>query len=104
MLWSKWILVIASSSLFIISDSLSAHWGKTGSVKSLLFLIPLAPLGYLLFGLLNRKMSLGASASLVNLMIVLGAVLIGKLYFHEMLTIPQYVGIIFAIMAIALIS
>ena len=99
-----WALVIGTASLFIISDSLSAHWGKTGNIYSIIIMIFIAPLGYLFFGILNKKMSLAASSVLVNLMIIAGGVLVGIFYFKEILTLKQIIGLLFGAVAIVLLS
>jgi drug/metabolite transporter (DMT)-like permease len=99
-----YVLVALTGGLFILCDSLSANWGKTGSLKSLLIVFGLAPTTYLLFGLLNQKISLGIAGSLVNLLIVIGTVLVGNLYFHEVLTKTQLIGVFTACLAMVLLS
>ncbi|MCC5628204.1 hypothetical protein [Nostoc sphaeroides] len=92
---------------FIISncDLLSANWGKTGNWKSLVIVCILSPITYLFFGLLNPKIELGLAGSLlVNLLIVMGTVLVGRFYFHEILTATHLVGLFFAFVAIILLS
>lgn len=100
----KWLLVLLSATFFLFADSLSANWGKTGHVGSILLMIVLAPLGYWLFGILNKTVSLGVSSSLVNLLIILGGVLVGWFYFGEILGVRQILGIFMAIVAIILLS
>lgn len=100
----KWLLIVGSALIFIASDSLSANWGKTGHRLSFILVLLLAPLGYLMFGLLNKKISLGASSGLVNIMMVLGGVLVGVLWFQEMLTLRQGIGVGLGIVAILLLS
>ena len=99
-----WGLIIGTASLFVFSDFLSAHWGKTGNIYSIIVMIFIAPLGYFFFGVLNKKMSLAISSVLVNLMIILGGVLIGIFYFKEILTLKQIIGLLFGAVAIILLS
>lgn len=98
------ILVFLCGSLFTLCDSLSANWGKTGDLKSLVIVGFLSPTTYLLFGFLNQKMNLGIVGSLVNLIIVIGTVLVGVFYFQEVLTKTQLFGLVFAGVAIVLLN
>lgn len=99
-----WILVLCCGGIFTLCDSLSANWGKTGHWQSMAIVIVLAPFTYLLFGLLNQKVQLGIAGSLVNLIIVVGTVLVGTLYFQETMTFQQLIGLAFAVAAIVLLN
>ncbi|MBW4681252.1 MAG: hypothetical protein KME19_14205 [Microcoleus vaginatus WJT46-NPBG5] len=99
-----WALVLLCGSLFTVCDSLSANWGKTGDLKSIAIVCLLSPTTYLCFGFLNQKIKLGVAGSLVNLIIVIGTVLVGTFYFHEMLSRTQMLGLAFACLAIVLLS
>jgi len=99
-----WGLTLVSSGFFILCDSLSANWAKVGSRLSLAVVIVLSPTAYLLFGLLAGKVNLAIAGSLVNLMIMIGAVLVGLFYFKEKLTSLQWLGIAFAALAILTLS
>ena len=99
-----YFLVLLSGGLFLICDFLSANWGKTSNFQSLLIVCFLAPMTYLFFGLLNQKVSLGLAGSLVNLLIVIGAVIVGNFHFHEVLTRNQLLGVFTACIAIILLS
>lgn len=70
---------------FVTCDALSAHWGKNGSKASLIAFSLLSPVGYLLFGYLNRLQKLAVSGIVVNLAIAMGTVAVGLLLFHEQL-------------------
>lgn len=98
-----WALVLLCGSLFTFCDSLRANWGKTGDGKSLALVFLLSPTTYLIFGRLNQKIDLGAG-SLVNFLIVIGTVLVGKFDFQELLTSTQIIGLFLACLAIVLLS
>lgn len=95
--------VLLAASFFIACDVLSAHWGKTGGAFLLLLLWPVAPVGYLVFGILNRNTSLSISAGLVNTTIAIGTILIGLFAYHEVLSIRQYFGLLFAVISVLLL-
>jgi drug/metabolite transporter (DMT)-like permease len=97
-------LVFLSGGLFLICDFLSANWGKTGNFQSLLIACFLAPLSHLLFGLLNQKVSMGLAVSLINLLIIISSVIVGKFYFHEVLNKNQLLGVFIACIAIILLG
>ena len=99
-----WSLILLCGSLFTICDSLSANWGKTGDLKSMLIVCILCPTTYLFFGFLNRKIDFAVAGSVVNLMIVIGTVLVGTFYFHETLSQSQLIGLFFACVAIILLN
>lgn len=99
-----WGLVLLCGSLFTACDFLSANWGKTGDLKSIVIVGFLSPVTYLFFGFLNREIKLGVAGSLVNLIIVIGTVLVGTFYFHEMLSKTQMLGLVFAGLAIVLLN
>lgn len=101
---TKWFIVLGSALLFILSDSLSANWGKNGNVWSLVIMCFVAPVGYVLFGLLNRNTSLSVSSGLVNIFLIIGTILIGIFYFDDVLTTRQSFGLIFAIIAVILLG
>ena len=88
-----WALTLFSAGFFILCDSLSTNWAKTSSASSVVMVVLLSPLAYILFGLLASRVNLSIAGSLVNLMIMIGAVLVGLLYFKEHVTILQWIGI-----------
>lgn len=100
----RWAFVIFSASLFIASDSFSAKWGKSGSLWALGLMFILAPMGYLMFGLLNRNTTLSVSSGLVNMMLLIGTVLIGIFVFKDELTTRQTAGLVLAFVALGLMS
>ena len=100
----KWALVLLTSLIFVISDSLSAYWGKTGSLFSMLVVLVTAPIGYTFFAFLNKRISLGISSGLVNLLMVAGNVIIGLLLFREHLNLKQIVGLTLACISILMMS
>jgi len=55
--------------------------------------VVLSPLAYILFGLLASRVNLAIAGSLVNLIIMIGAVLVGLFYFKERVTTLQWIGI-----------
>jgi multidrug transporter EmrE-like cation transporter len=99
-----WILTLFSAGFFILCDSLSTNWAKTSSTSSVATVVVLSPLAYLLFGLLASRVNLAIAGSLVNLMIMIGAVLVGVLYFKEHVTMLQWIGIGLAGAAIVILS
>ena len=99
-----WVLGLLCGGLFTLCDSLSANWGKTGDLKSIAIVCLLSPSTYLFFGFLNKQVKLGVAGSLVNLTIVIGTVLVGTFYFHEVLSRTQMLGLAFAGLAIVLLN
>jgi multidrug transporter EmrE-like cation transporter len=99
-----WILVLACAGMFIVCDSFSAHWGKTGQAKSLAIFVALSPLSYFFFSLVNRSVDLAVAGALVNTLIVIGAVAVGVLVFGEQLSKVQYLGIGLALVSVTLLN
>jgi multidrug transporter EmrE-like cation transporter len=99
-----WALTLFSAGFFILCDSLSANWAKTSSISSVATVVVLSPLAYLLFGLLASRVNLAIAGALVNLMIMIGAVLVGLLYFKERVAMLQWVGISFGVVAIVILG
>ena len=97
-------LTLLSAGVFILCDSLSANWAKKSHLSSLAVVVILSPIAYLLFGLLASRVNLAVAGSLVNLMIMIGAVLVGVFYFKEHITCLQWAGIILAAVAILILS
>ncbi len=98
----RWLLIIISAGFFIVSDSLSANWGKTGNMSSLILVCLIAPVGYFFFGLLNRNNSLSVSSGLVNMILIIGTIFMGIFYFKDDITPRQKLGLIFAVTAVVL--
>jgi drug/metabolite transporter (DMT)-like permease len=99
-----WALTLFSASFFILCDLLSTNWAKSPSAPLLAVLIVLSPVAYLLFGVLASRVNLAVAGSLVNLMIMIGSVLVGLLYFKDRLTVVQSIGIGFGVIAVVLLS
>ncbi len=99
-----WALTLCAAGIFILCDSLSANWGKKSHLWSLAIVVVLSPIAYLLFGLLASRVNLAVAGSLVNLMIMVGAVLVGAFYFKEHITGVQWAGIILGAVAIVILS
>ena len=99
-----WALTLCSAGFFILCDSLSANWAKKSHLPSLAIVVVLSPIAYLLFGLLASRVNLAVAGSLVNLMIMVGAVLVGVFYFKEHITGLQWAGIILGAVAILILS
>ena len=99
-----WALTLFSAGFFILCDSLSANWAKKSHLSSLAIVVVLSPIAYLLFGLLASRVNLAVAGSLVNLMIMVGAVLVGVFYFGEHVTGLQWTGIILGVVAILILS
>lgn len=97
-------LVLSCAAVFVICDALSAAWGKSGDPWYLTLVFALAPLGYLLFGIINNTRTLSVSSGLVNSVIVISTVFIGIFYFGDELTIKQTLGLVCAVAAILLVS
>ena len=99
-----WFLTLASVGCFIVCDSLSTNWAKTASGWSLATVVVLSPIAYLLFGLLASRVNLAVAGSLGNLLIMIGAVLVGFFYFKERITSLQWSGIGLGIVAILILG
>jgi len=99
-----WALTLFSAGFFILCDSLSANWAKTSSISSVATVVVLSPIAYILFGLLASRVNLAIAGSLVNLMIMIGAVLVGLFYFKERVTQFQWAGISLGVVAIVILS
>lgn len=100
----QWTLILISASAFVLCDYLSANWGKNNSVVSLFIMFSIAPIAYVLFGILNRTKSLSVSSGLVNMLLLIGTILVGIFIFKDQLNIKQIIGLIFAITAIGLLA
>lgn len=101
---NKWSFVIGAALLFILSDAISAYWGKTQNKYALFAFCLIAPVGYIFFGLLNKDTSLSISSALVNICLLIGAILLGILFFGDHITQKQIIGLILAGGAILLLS
>jgi multidrug transporter EmrE-like cation transporter len=99
-----WVLTLVSAGFFILCDSLSTHWAKTSSSSSVVMVVVLSPFAYLLFGLLASRVNLAVAGSLVNLVIMIGAVLVGILYFKEQVTRLQWIGVGLGAAAVVILS
>ena len=94
------LLTVLAASAFVTCDALSAHWGKNGSKAALIAFSILSPLGYLLFGYLNRFEKLAVAGIVVNLVIAMGTVAVGLFLFHEQLTRREAVGLVLGLVSI----
>jgi multidrug transporter EmrE-like cation transporter len=99
-----WALMFACAGMFIVCDSFSAHWGKTGQTRSLAIFVILSPVSYFLFALINKSVDLAIAGALVNTLIVVGAVAVGVLLFGEQLSKLQYLGIGLALVSVTLLN
>lgn len=99
-----WAVVLLCAALFILCDGLSAHWGKTGSGRSLAIVMLLSPVGYFMFAFINTRLNLAVTGALVNTIVVAGAVLIGAVVFKEEVSKAQYLGIALALAAVTLLN
>ena len=91
------------ASLFVVCDTLAAHWGKNGSTASLIAVIILAPFSYILFGYLNQRYPLAIVSAWVVLVLCVATVLIGIFFFGDHLTFRQGIGVVLAIIAMSLL-
>ena len=98
-----WSIVLACAGLFILCDGLSAHWGKTGSGRSLAYVMLLSPLSYWAFAFINTRLNLAVTGALVNTIVVVGAALVGTFVFKEQLSSMQYLGIVLAVISMTLL-
>jgi len=99
-----WSVVLLCAALFILCDGLSAHWGKTGSGRSLAIVMLLSPVCYFAFALINTRLNLAVTGALVNTIVVAGAVLVGAIVFKEDVSRAQYLGIALALAAVTLLN
>ena len=102
--FAVWALTLFSAGFFILCDSLSTNWAKTSNFSSVAMVVVLSPLAYILFGLLASRVNLAIAGSLVNLMIMIGAVLVGLFYFKEHVTMLQWIGIGLGVVAVVILS
>ena len=99
-----WSVVLLCAALFILCEGLSAHWGKTGSGRSLAIVMLLSPVCYFAFALINTRLNLAVTGALVNTIVVAGAVLVGAIVFKEDVSKAQYLGIALALAAVTLLN
>jgi multidrug transporter EmrE-like cation transporter len=99
-----WSVVVACASMFIVCDGLSAHWGKTGSGRSLAVVMVLSPFSYWAFAFINTRLNLAVTAALVNTIVVAGGVAVGAIIFKEQVSSLQYVGIALALVSVTLLN
>ena len=98
------VLVLLSTGLFVLCDTLAGAWGKSGRNSTLLLMLALAPLGVFFFGLLNQSRSFASVSGMVNVSIVAANVLISLLVFKEILAVRGWIGLACAMLAIILLS
>jgi hypothetical protein len=91
-----------TAGFFIFCDSLAADWAKSNSMVSLFIIFSLAPLSYILFGILNRDSTLAVNSGLVNMGIIIGTVFVSIFVFNDEITIRQSIGLITAIISVGL--
>lgn len=99
-----WSVVLVCAGLFILCDGLSAHWGKTGSDRSLGYVMLLSPISYGAFAIINTRLNVAVTGALVNTIVVAGAVLVGAIVFKEEVSSLQYVGIGLALIAVTVLN
>jgi len=99
-----WSIVFACAGLFILCDGLSAHWGKTGSGRSLVIVMLLSPVSYFAFAFINKRLNLAVTGALVNTIVVAGALIVGAVVFKEEVSAAQYIGIALALIAVTLLN
>ncbi len=99
-----WAVVLLCAGLFILCDGLSAHWGKTGSGRSLAIVMLLAPVSYFAFAFINTRLNLAVTGALVNTIVVAGAMIVGAVVFKEEVSTAQYLGIALALIAVTLLN
>ena len=97
-------LVLLCAGMFILCDGLSAHWGKTGSGRSLLMAMLLSPICYSAFAFINTRLDLSVTGALVNTLVVVGGALVGVVFFKEQLSSAQYLGIALAVLSVTLLN
>lgn len=100
LLITHWLLILTSTLLFILCDTLAANWSKNNNNLSIVALAFLAPVGYIFFGLINKDRTLATSSGIVNMGLLIGTVLMSIFFFREGMTSSQMVGLIFAILAV----
>lgn len=99
---SKLLFIAACTLVFISSDSIAAQWGKSGSNKWLIPLFLLSPIGYLMFGILNKKYTLAQTSIAVNMGMLVGTLLVGFFIFKEPVSPKIFAAFFAAIIAILL--
>jgi drug/metabolite transporter (DMT)-like permease len=103
-------LVVVAAILFVGVDSLSALWarqGNYGSQRALFYLASMCvvgPIAYALFGYLTQRVGVSVTSGLVNTSIVIGTILVGILFFHDAVTTRQIIGLVLAVLAVALLA
>ena len=100
----KWIFIVSSASVFILSDFLAANWGKNNSSISLILLFFIPSIGYLFFGMLNKNENLSVSSAFVNIILLVGTILVGLIFMGDEISNRQVLGLILAIIAVVLLS
>ena len=99
-----WAVVLLCAGLFIVCDGFSAHWGKTGSGRSLVIVMLLSPVSYFAFAFINKRLNLAVTGALVNTIVVAGALIVGAVVFKEEVSAAQYIGIALALIAVTLLN
>jgi hypothetical protein len=96
-------MVILCAFFFVLCDTLSAHWGKTGNKTSLVLVILFAPIGYLIFGYINHNHPLSLSGGWVNVMIAIATVCVGTFGFGEKIAHRHKFGFVLALVSLILL-
>lgn len=102
-----WLLIIASTILFSVADTLSAMWARTQSnAMSVFYLCAVAFFGtgaYLYFGLATKNIGVANGSAAINAMVAVLTVSIGIMFFKDPMSARQYAGVAFALIGIFLI-
>lgn len=101
---TKILLGISVASIFVLSDYLSAQWGKTSSTTFFVLMVVTAPIAYIFFGVMAKWNGLAVTSGLVNTWIVIGSIAVGLVFFKEKITQVQTVGLLLAVLAVYLLA
>lgn len=100
----RYTLVVVAVCLFVLVDWLSVKWFESANVLYAPVLVVVALAACWLFGWVGHMTSLSITSGLINTGIVMGTILVGILMRKDVLDIQQKIGLITAVVAVALIT
>ena len=97
------LLVTITTGLFVVGNTITAHWAKTNNHFLWVPIIISAVIGYFLFGLLVKQTNLTISAGLIDAFLVIISIKIGIFIFKDVVTFKQVIGLVLACIAVIFI-
>ena len=95
---------LGSTLCFVLVDYLSVRWWESNSNWYVPSLLVVSFGAYYLFGWVGQVTSLSVTSGLINTGIVIGSIIVGIFIRHDVLDVQQKIGLLFAIVAVGLLT